>query len=48
MAAIDAHYQFITDYVGGMGRFIDGNLFSNSTSGQMMLNKSLKLPQPKK
>lgn len=45
LAVVDADYKFVTIDVGAMGRFSDGSLFSNSTLGKKMAERSLLLPE---
>lgn len=46
MATVDADYKFITIDVGAMGRFSDGNVFSNSALGKKLSKENLLLPDP--
>lgn len=47
MSTVDAHYRFTTVDVGSMGRFSDGNIFSNSNLGEQLNSGSIALPKPK-
>ncbi|CAH1993157.1 unnamed protein product [Acanthoscelides obtectus] len=47
MATVDANDKFTSIDIGSMGRFSDGNVFSNSGLGMKLSNGTLEIPPPK-
>jgi hypothetical protein len=46
LAVVDFNYKFTIIYVGSMGRFSDGSIFSTSALGKKLNKQSLKFPPP--